>query len=435
MGSAGKMVEKSLMIVAGVMVVLLVGIVCYKMGESGHVDMNVSQYDDFNKSDGIRRLEVRPTVQFTVNVKSEDLKGILNNASKDVTTNGNVQLVAESGSAELDVSTNVAKGAGLELAMAEQEKRYNEIIDLFRRYAYTMDLWQNRNRSDEQIGADDKMFMLINGDGEYEIELFEFTMEGVKIKTAYEFGQADMSKKDVSDELTSMVANKNALILARRKIYFWKPNRVNSIDCSVPVSSEKLNPAAEELGALYEFMKEARRLPLLYQVSFKAENEEKAININTFPFSEKISRSVFEQRVKRYLSDRAIAAEKERLKQEYAEKSKGLNKRRVVFGTDKKIITRLDGTIEVPRRFFWDNNRGWGIRLGTHQRGQEKEQQRYERWVQLVDEAKRQEEIVKELKALDRNINRNVNYMSIDRLDVEDMLNRGRVIVKSILKK
>ena len=435
MSNTEKMVEKGLIIAAGIMVVILAGIVCYKMGESAHSANNVLQNEEFNKGhDEIRRLEVNPTVQFTVNVKSEDLKSILNNTSKEVATNDDVKIFAESDSVVSEVSTNIAQASDLELAKAEQEKRYNETMDLFRRYAYTMDLWQNRNRSDGQNSADDKMYMLINGDGEYEIKLFEFTMEGAVIKTAYEFGQADVSK-DVSDMLTSMVAKKNALILAQRKIYFWKFKRENSVDCSVPVTSERLNPAAEELGALYEFMKEARRLPLLYQVSFKAEDDDKIININTFPFGETINRSVFEQRVKRYLSDCAIAAEKERLKKEYAEKAKGLNKRRVVFGNDKKIITRLDGTIEVPRKFFWDGNRGWGRRLGTWEKGQEKEQQRYERWVQLVDEANRQEAIVKELKSLDRNINRDVLYMRVDRLDVEDMLNRGKVIIKSVLKK
>ena len=42
----------------------------------------------------------------------------------------------------------------------------------------------------------------------------------------------------------------------------------------------------------------------------------------------------------------------------------------------------------------------------------------------LKDEAERQEQIMKELKAIDRDIDRN-RYVRIDKLDIDDALNKG----------
>ena len=423
---------------AGIMAISLMAIVCYKIVFPKYSTPSNRREENTiaENNNDIRRLEVAPSVQFVVNVRSEDLERITKSDSKkdlkDTNTSCHERKMPSDAavSRKAEVATNdilMQKSA-----LSENKRKELMVLDLFRSHMHTFSLWQNRRDADTQ----GPMFMLLDdAGGNRQVRLFEFTMNGAKITTAKGLNDEGISISDISpDALQSMLAQRKALILASEKVYFWSPKNSRELACQVPVEGEKLNPGAEDFGALYEFVKDERSLrsSLNYNIVFKVAQNEKAFSICTVPFGGGVDRYTFRQRIKCFLENRAVESEKERLRSEYKDKVKGLGKRRVVFSTTGQMITRLDGTVEVPRKFIWDTTRGWGRRLGTWEKGHEKEQQRYARWLELKDEAERQEKIMKELKSLDRNIDRD-RYVRIDKLDVDDALNNGYAYI--ILKK
>ena len=90
-----------------------------------------------------------------------------------------------------------------------------------------------------------------------------------------------------------MLAQRKALILASEKVYFWSPKNSRELACQVPVEGEKLNPGAEDFGALYEFVKDERSLrsSLNYNIVFKVAQNEKAFSICTVPFGGEVEES------------------------------------------------------------------------------------------------------------------------------------------------
>ena len=424
-----KTIEQILMCAAGVMAISLMAIVCYKIVfEKSSATTNCREENAISENNNdIRRLEVAPSVQFVVNVKSEDLERIarsdLKKDLKDANTScRDAEMSCDATVCRKDeVITNNHSMSKSELSEAKRKELM--VLDLFRNRMHTFSLWKNRKDADTQ----GSMFMLLDAVGDGRARLFEFTMSGAKITTAKGLNDDEFSNTDITpDALQSMLTQRKALILASERVYFFAPKNRKELACQIPSEGEKLNPAADDFGALYEFVKEERLLQssLNYNVLFKVANNEKSINVCTVPFGGEVDRNIFRQRIRRFLENRAVEAEKERLRAEYKHKVKGLGKRRVVFSATGQMVTRLDGTIEVPRRFIWDTTRGWGKRLGTWEKGQEKEQQRYARWLELKDEAERQEQIMKELKAIDRDIDRN-RYVRIDKLDIDDALNKG----------